>query len=208
MPLQVKEFVTGPFEVNSYLISDLETKQAFIVDPGHSPFELIDFIETHSIVPQFIFNTHGHVDHIGGNKEICDAFDIHIRIGEKDAGMLTNPVLNLSSYLDTPVISPEAGVILKEGDSIGLGENMFNVIETPGHTQGSISIYNDEVLLSGDVLFLQSIGRSDFPGSSHEILISSIKNKLLILPGKTRVLSGHGPETTIENEKKYNPFLR
>lgn len=206
--MQIKLFVTGPFEVNSYVVFEKSSLKGFVVDPGQSPENIIHFIKNNDIDIRFIVNTHGHVDHIQGNAEISREFNIPIYIGRHDAAMLEDPVLNLSSFLSEPVYSPPAKRLLDDKDEIKLSNFSFQVLHTPGHTAGSISLYKKDALICGDVLFLNSIGRTDFPGSDNETLINSINNKIMVLPQTTEVYPGHGPLTSVAREKKYNPFLR
>jgi glyoxylase-like metal-dependent hydrolase (beta-lactamase superfamily II) len=157
---------------------------------------------------KYIVNTHGHLDHIGANREVHEFLKCPIAIGKADAPMLTDARLNFSNQYGQPLTSPEAELLLSQGDTISFGPCSLNVLSTPGHTQGGICLYGHGVLFSGDTLFQHSIGRSDFPGGSQKQLLNSINTKLLVLPDETRVLPGHGPETTIGEERVHNPWLQ
>ena len=206
--MSLELFVLGNFAVNSYLIHDASTKKCIIIDPGQEPFPVIQYIENHQLQPLFVVNTHGHIDHIEGNGELCDHFSIQVMIGEGDAPMLTDPKKNLSHFHGTPVYSPAAGGILHDGDQLDIGESKIRIMETPGHSPGSISLLFDDSIICGDVLFSGSIGRTDFPGASYDTLMRTLHEKLLKLPDDTVVYPGHGPKTTIADERANNPFLQ
>ncbi len=197
----------GPYFENCYIVGDNESKKGIIIDPGDEAEKIISFVERLNLEIEKIVITHGHVDHIGAVDEIRMRYKVPVMIGEKDAVKLTDSNENLSSLSGDNVYSDPADNFLKEGDIVSVGKYNFKVLETPGHTVGSISVYGNGVVFTGDALFLGSIGRTDFPGGSHEQLISSIQQKLLTLPGETIVYSGHGPDTTIEQEREFNPFL-
>ena len=159
--------------------------------------------------------THGHADHVAGVCDVRREFpDVKVCIHKSDASMLVDSGRNLSSFAGQKIVCGEADVVFEDEGAICYAGVEFEIIHTPGHTEGGICLYNkaEGVLFSGDSLFAGSIGRTDFPGydtqKRFEELVSNIKSKLAVLPAETRVFSGHGPATTIRNEKKHNPYLR
>lgn len=217
--MHIHKITVGPLGVCCYIVYGNTTSEAMIIDPGTDADTIIGFVKEHKLVPSNIVITHGHGDHIGANAALKKAFpDIHICIHEDDQDMLPYPAKNLSIlgafFGSSTVRSPLADRLLKDGDNILVDEFLFEVIHTPGHTPGSICLIskNQEngqspVLFSGDTLFKEGIGRTDFPRCSAEKLMQSIKERLFVLNEKTIVYPGHGTSTTIENEKKNNPFV-
>lgn len=195
------------FETNTYLAWDTETADGFIIDPAAQGKSIIDFIELNHIKIKGIFLTHGHGDHIGGVEAIHSRYNAPIYIHVYDAPMLTDSSLNLSDYMYESVKAPQETMKLVNDMKFKLGTMDWFVIHTPGHTKGSCSYYCENTLFSGDTLFAESIGRTDFPGGNSKQIIESIKKKLFPLPNDTVVLPGHGPSTIIGNEKENNPFL-
>ncbi|MDL2280243.1 MBL fold metallo-hydrolase [Selenomonadales bacterium OttesenSCG-928-I06] len=190
------------YGTNCYILFCEDTLQAVIIDPAGQEKGLLDVIEKNKLKIKYIINTHGHPDHIGANSAIKKATDASILFHEKEAPML-------AKFIGKGAPGAVADKFIDDGDTIEFGNVKLQVIHTPGHTQGGICLYNEKekVLFSGDTLFAESIGRTDFPGGSYPTIISSIKNKLLVLPDETTVYSGHGEATTIAHEKKYNPFV-
>jgi hydroxyacylglutathione hydrolase len=206
--LLIRALVVSPFATNCYLVSDAATRDALVIDPGADAATIIQAAQEDDLIVRGIVNTHGHADHIAANRAVKDEFDCPIMIHELDAPYLTDADLNLSSYIgQSGPLSPTADRLLEEGDGVMVGELLFRVIHTPGHTPGGICLIVDDVLFSGDTLFAGSIGRTDFPGGSHRALIESIRAKLLVLPENTAVYPGHGPSTTIAIERSSNPWL-
>ena len=157
--------------------------------------------------PTILLNTHGHVDHIGANKDIKDKFNIPLSIHSSDSEMLESVHQFELGFLLGAKASPSADNFLEDGDRIKIGNSFLSVIHTPGHSPGSVSFLGDGFLFSGDTLFNGGVGRTDLPGGSWETLVSTIKNKILIMPGETPILPGHGPPTTVDQEKESNPFI-
>lgn len=197
----------GPLASNCYILADEKSKKAVIVDPGGNPNEILKVINRGKFNVEYIFLTHGHPDHIAGLKKVKDATKAKIVIHEKDANMLISPRDNLSAYLGVESVQPPADIELKGDEKFSVGDLVLEIIHTPGHTPGGISIKVKNVVFTGDTLFAGSIGRTDFPGGSYNELISSIKNKLLPLDDNLIVLPGHGEKSTIIKEKNLNPFL-
>lgn len=216
----IKKINVGPLAVCCYIVNGNVSEEAIIIDPGADAEIIINFIKESQLNPKLIVLTHGHGDHIGANAELKMAFpDIQICIHENDQNMLPYPIKNLSIlaafYGGATVRSPSADRLLKDGDTITLDKYIFEIIHTPGHTLGGICLYSRKqeneqapVLFSGDTLFKEGIGRTDFPGCSKKDLIQAIKERLFVLDEKTLVYPGHGPSTTIKEEKKHNPFLQ
>jgi glyoxylase-like metal-dependent hydrolase (beta-lactamase superfamily II) len=197
----------GSFAANCYLVACDETREGVIIDPGAEAKHILSQVEKEKISVKHIINTHGHVDHVGANEEVRTALGAPILIHEADGEMCAKPHASLASFVGkTKLAEPDR--LLKGGDCIKAGTLEFEVIETPGHTKGSVSLLVDGVLFTGDTLFASSIGRTDLQGGSFDEIIRSIKEKLLVFPDETVVYPGHGPESTIGDEKKYNPFLR
>jgi glyoxylase-like metal-dependent hydrolase (beta-lactamase superfamily II) len=197
----------GSFAANCYLIACDETREGIIIDPGAEAKQIMKMVEKANVTVKYIINTHGHVDHVGANEEVRKATGAPILIHEADGEMCKKPHASLAAFVGKVKLA-EPDRLLKEGDKITVGNLTIEVIETPGHTLGSVTLVVDGKLFTGDTLFSGSIGRTDLPGGSYEQIIASIKEKLLPFPNETVAYPGHGPETTIADEKQYNPFLR
>lgn len=195
------------FETNAYLIWDEASKEAVLIDPAEPSEAVSTFISEHSLLVKYIVNTHGHGDHIGGNEYFRKRYNAKTCIHCDDAHMLNDARQNLSIYFDNSISQPAPDILFNDGDEVKLGSSALKVIHTPGHTQGCICLLGNNLLISGDTLFFHDIGRTDLPGGSHQMILSSIRKKLLVLPDETIVLPGHGPASTIADEKQNNPYI-
>lgn len=205
--MQVIKLEVGNLGTNCYIVYD-QQQRAGVIDPGGSAPQILRTIEEHQFQVECIINTHGHADHILANKAVQQATGAPIFIHAADAAMLTDKHKNLSLFIGESICVPPPARLLQDGDTVQIGDITLKVLHTPGHTPGGISLYADGVVFVGDAMFYESIGRTDFPGGSYRQLISAIQKRLLTLPDETRVLPGHGPETTIGHERRYNPFLQ
>ncbi|MBR2447371.1 MAG: MBL fold metallo-hydrolase [Clostridia bacterium] len=203
--MEIKTLVLGALQSNCYLIST--TKAAVIIDPGFDSNITLDFLKQNKDKQRLILLTHGHFDHIGGAKALREATNTKIAISKEDSQFLLDPNLNLSAQFGEALPPFEADILIDLEDEISVGDLTFKIIKTPGHTTGGLCFLIGEYLFSGDTLFCRSIGRTDFPNGNFSQLKASIE-KLYTLDEDTIVLSGHGPETTIAEEKLYNPFVR
>jgi len=199
----VRRFVAGPIETNAYLVWDTSTNDACLIDPGGESEKIKDFMDDEGLRLGFIINTHGHGDHIAGNSD----FNVPIYIHGSDKDFLTDPAKNLSGAYLFPFVSPAASRILNDGDTIKLGTLSMEVLHTPGHTPGSISIALDDVVFTGDTLFAGGVGRTDLENGSEDDLFKSIRDKLMPLADDTIMYPGHGAESTIGEERRSNPFI-
>ena len=206
----VKDLVAGSFSSNCYVVSCRDTKQAAVIDPGFGSAqeakEIFAFIESSELKIKFIIDTHGHPDHSCGNGVIKYRFNVPICIHKDDAYMLGEQGKDTYRYFGFDSTSPPADILLSDGQYIKFGDVTLKVLHTPGHSQGSISLIGELKVFTGDTLFAGSIGRTDFPGSSDLQMQISLK-KLTRLPDYFTAHSGHGPATTIAQEKQTNPFL-
>lgn len=210
--IQIQSFTFNPFEENTYVLFD-ETNTCVIIDPGcymdDEKKQLLDFISEKKLKPVLNLNTHCHVDHIFGNKMLFEKFGL-LPVCNKTELMLLEAAGEYSKqwgiFLEP---SPLPEKYLNDSDVVNFGSSALSVLFTPGHSPGSICFYSEKekFIISGDVLFQMSIGRTDLPGGNHEALLQSIREKLFTLPPEIKVYPGHGPQTTIGFEKMYNPFL-
>jgi hydroxyacylglutathione hydrolase len=209
--LRLHTIVSEPFAENSYIVGLPDGTDVFVVDPGFDPQSILQYLEEQGLTPRAIVNTHGHVDHIAGNRALKRAFpDAPIIIGVGDVPMLTDAFENMSAQFGLPVTSPPADRTVREGERLELAGIEWEVFEIPGHSPGHVVFVwrgQPNVVLGGDVLFRGSVGRTDLPGGSFELLRCGIEGKLWPLPDDTIVYPGHGPVTTIGNEKRSNPFV-
>ncbi|WP_026463091.1 MBL fold metallo-hydrolase [Adhaeribacter aquaticus] len=211
--MTVTGFTFNAFSENTYVLHD-ETNQCVIIDPGcYSVSEqtvLKEFIADNNLQVKLLLNTHCHIDHVFGNKFVVDTYQVPFLIHEADLQTLRAVPVYAPSY-GFPNYNPaEPSGFLQEGKNISFGNTSLQVLFTPGHAPGHVVFYQEEskVCLGGDVLFQRSIGRTDLPGGNFDTLIQSIQNKLFTLPSEVTVYPGHGPKTTIGEEKQFNPFLR
>ncbi len=211
--MEVAIFTFNPFQENTYILYD-ETGECVILDPGCSTtseeHELSSFIESKGLKPVRLINTHCHIDHILGNKFISKQYNLGLEIHEGERSVLESGVMVGNMYGIPYEKSPEASKFIKEGEIIQFGNTELESIFTPGHSPASLSFFNkkQKILIAGDVLFRESIGRTDLPGGNYETLLLSIKNNVLTLGDDVMVFPGHGPSTTIGHERVNNPFLR
>ena len=204
----IERFLTGPIQVNTYLAYDEETKEGFIVDPGAYCPELTAKAKESGVDIKYIILTHGHGDHIGGIEgHLKDFPDAKIVAYEDEAEMLENPQYNLSLEVCGRPVSVSADIYVKDKETLKVGNLELTFIHTPGHSKGGMCIYTAGHLFSGDTLFRQSIGRSDFYGGDYRVLLNSIKDRIYVFPDETKVYPGHMGMTTVGDEKRGNPFV-
>ena len=205
----LKRLVIGALETNCYLIACVKTKKAAVIDPGGEEGTdlILNLLQKNNFNLKYIINTHGHIDHIAGNNSLKAKTEALLLIHRLDADMLVDANKNFSSLMGKEICSPPADKFLEEGDEITLGILKLTVIHTPGHTPGGISLVLNNIVFTGDTLFAGSIGRTDLPGSSYQDLQKSIKEKLLVLSDNRMIYPGHGPDSTISEERRTNPYV-
>jgi hydroxyacylglutathione hydrolase len=206
----LKFLVVGPFASNCYIVGSESSTQGIIIDPGAEAKLILKTVSDLGLTIPMIVATHAHFDHIGALMPVKEETGAKFAIHEADAKAGLGVFSRMLSSMTGGSFSqpPKPDKLLKDGDTIDIDDLHFNVLHTPGHTPGGISLYGHGVVFSGDTLFNYGIGRTDFPGCSHEQLIDSIQNKLMTLPAETIVYPGHGPSSTIGEERRGNPFLR
>jgi hydroxyacylglutathione hydrolase len=206
----LESFPVGPLHCNCTILGDEVTHEAVVVDPGDNIPEILSRLEKHGLTLRQIVITHAHIDHIGGAAQLKKATGAPVLLNQKDLGLL-NIMEIQAGWLGVPtpeVAPPDASA--DDGLAIGLASLPAEVLHTPGHTPGSICLFfpKQQLLLAGDTLFAGSIGRTDLPGGDGRQILRSLRDRLLVLPDATRVLPGHGAETTIGAERQSNPFLQ
>ncbi len=199
--------VVGPLQVNCFILADEKTLEAVVIDPGDDAEDILKIIKDKALKVKYIVDTHAHFDHVGANKAIKDATGAELLLHEADAAVLATVSQQSSAFGMDTVSSPPADRYVKHGDVITAGEVALKVLHTPGHTPGGISLLEQGMVFTGDALFAGSIGRTDFPGGDLTTLLRSINTNLMTLPDDTKVFSGHGPASTIGDERRDNPFL-
>ncbi len=211
--ITIKSFCFNSFEENTYILHD-ETRECIVIDPGcHLEFEekeLSDYISQHQIKPVRLINTHCHIDHILGNQYVASKYKLKPELHRNELEVLKASVYVSRMYDIAYETSPDPGHFIEENENITFGNSILETLLTPGHSPGSLTFFNRSqgFIISGDVLFESSIGRTDLPGGNFEELIGSIVTKLLPLGDAVVVYPGHGNATTIGREKRFNPFLR
>lgn len=206
--MKIVRIPAGVYAANCYLIYSEAKRDGIIVDPGGDADSIIDYIKRENLNIDKIILTHGHGDHIGGVIELKEKLGAKVMIHKDDVELLKDGSKNLSTTMSMGAIEIQPDIELNDGDIIEFGEFKAEVIHTPGHTKGGICLKIEDKLITGDTLFVGSVGRTDLLGGDHNKLIKSIKEKLMILPDEIEVLPGHGGSSTIGHERKSNPFLK
>ena len=202
----VNKLVVGPLASNCYIAGSESNKEGMIVDPGAEAEVILKSVNDLGLDIKFILLTHGYIDHVGALKEVKEATGAEVAIHSDDAESLQGQFLStVFGFPSHPLPPPDR--LLKDGDSIDIGDLHFVILHTPGHTPGGICLFGQGVVFSGDTLFNYGIGRIDLPGGSYSQLMKSINAKLMVMPDETTVYPGHGPTTTIGAERWGNPFL-
>jgi hydroxyacylglutathione hydrolase len=207
--LIVKQLTVGLIQANCYLVGCEETKQGVVIDPGDEAERILAEIDKAGLTIKYILNTHAHFDHVLANGPLVEATGAPLALHPLDLPLLRVSAETASSFGIEAPPGPEPDLELAEGDTITFGQHTFEVLFTPGHSPGHVSFYEAKagIIFDGDVLFASGIGRTDLPGGNYETLIASINEKLMVLPDETVVCSGHGPVTTIGQERVSNPWL-
>lgn len=207
--MKLETLVVGPFEVNCYLYYNEQNGDGVIIDPGSDQNRIAQTIEHLKITPKAILLTHGHGDHIAAVEAVKNQFDLPLYVGAGEEELLRNPSANVSAMVGHPIVAPDPDIVLTDEQVITVGSIMFRVLATPGHSPGGVCYLDERQnrLFCGDTLFYGSIGRTDLPGGSLEVLLESIRSKILTLPDQIVCLPGHGPQTTVGAERVNNPFL-
>lgn len=203
--MEILCYPAGIYDANCYIVYDEASKEGFVIDPGGDAEGIFDAISSRGIKVKFILLTHGHFDHTGGVNELKSKLNVPAYISEKDKYLISGE--HSLDYILLHSDKVEIDGFIKDGDILHFGGEELEIIETPGHTPGGVTVKVKDALFTGDTLFAGSVGRSDLPGGSHEMLIQSIKDKLVDFPDDTVVYPGHGPSSTMGREKAYNPFL-
>lgn len=203
----LEKIVVGALATNCYIIAPNVNAEAAVIDPGSDASLILERLKKSNLKLKFIINTHGHYDHVSADSELARKNKVQVYIHPEDIYMLNDPSANLSLFWDKPMEAVDMIKELKDGQILEVGELALQIIHTPGHTKGSISILVDNKLFTGDLLFKDSIGRTDFPGSSFQTLIKSLE-KIANLPDDTQIYPGHGPVTVLGEEKQNNIFFK
>jgi glyoxylase-like metal-dependent hydrolase (beta-lactamase superfamily II) len=206
--LIIKTLAVGPIQANCFILGCERTKQAVVIDPGDEADKILLSLAESNLTVKYIINTHGHFDHVGANRRLKEATGADILIHAGDAPMLAHLPAAAMAFGLRVEDSPPADRTVADGETITFGDITLTVIHTPGHSPGGIALFTDKVAFVGDSLFYGSIGRTDFPGGEYNTLISSIKNRLFPLGDDVVIYTGHGPATTIGQERRINPFLQ
>lgn len=201
------QIAVGPLQVNCYILADEKTKETIVIDAGEDANDILKIVKKEGLKVKYIVITHAHFDHVGANKGLKEATGAEILMHQNDEMVLKSAANHGSLFGIRSVASPPADRYVKHGDTISVGEVSLKVLHTPGHSQGGICLLTKGMVFTGDTLFAGSIGRTDLPGGDMIGLLRSIKDNLLSLPDDTRVYPGHGPSSTIGNERRDNPFL-
>jgi len=200
--------VVGPLEVNCYLLGCEETREGVVIDPGADTDRIIPLLSRHGLKIVHVINTHGHFDHVGGNRKILETTGADLLLHEADVPLLPLAGATAAAYGLKAEDSPRPDGYLRDGMNIAFGNYELTVLHTPGHTPGGCCLYREGMVITGDTLFADSVGRTDLPGGSLAALVESIHSKLLTLPDDTVAYPGHGPATTIGRERLQNPYLQ
>lgn len=203
----IESLTVGPIMANCFILGCEETFQAAVIDPGDEADRILLKLAEFKLTVTHIINTHGHFDHVGGNKRLKDATGAKILIHPDDAHMLDNLSNAAAMWGLATENSPKPDQTVMDGDTIRFGNIELKVLHTPGHTPGGISLYTNGCVFVGDTLFAGSIGRTDFEGGDFQTLIDSIRNKLYPLGDDVKVFAGHNTSTTIGQERRFNPFV-
>ena len=203
----LEALVVGPLQVNCFIVGCESSKEALVIDPGEEGERILSHLAVHGLQLKMIINTHGHFDHVGANRLLMEKSGAQLLIHSADAPLLPLAKLHGQKYGLDVQVSPPPNQLLQGNEKLTVGTLAIQVIATPGHTAGGISLLIGEHLFSGDTLFADSVGRTDLPGGDHKTLVASIRKGLFILPEATIVHPGHGPDTTIGREKRLNPYV-
>jgi hydroxyacylglutathione hydrolase len=204
----IERLVVGMLQSNCYIVGCENSQEGIIIDPGGDGPLIIDRVNELGLTIKYIVNTHGHIDHIAANRPVKEATGAQIAIHKDDAEWLVTDQGTYARMLGVLSPGPAADVLLTEGDEISFGDESLQVIHTPGHSLGGISLVGDGVVFCGDTLFAMGVGRVDLPGGNWETLMQSIKTRLFTMPDDTTAYTGHGPPTTIGREKELNPWFK
>jgi glyoxylase-like metal-dependent hydrolase (beta-lactamase superfamily II) len=205
----IERVIVGPLGVNCFILGDKQSNEGVVVDPGADGELVLAAVARFGLKIKYVINTHGHFDHIGSNRAVVEQTGAELFIHEKDVPLLSLARKSAQMYGLQVDDSPAPSRHLTDGMQLNFGKRTIEVLHTPGHTQGGccLLLRNEQVVITGDTLFADSVGRTDLPGGSHEQLIASIKEKLMPLPDETVVWPGHGPSSTIGRERRLNPYI-
>jgi len=203
----LKTFEVGPILENTYVVGDEDSREVFVVDPGGENHKIVSYIQENNLKPLAIICTHWHIDHIAGAAELQNRLTLPMKIHGDAVPLLRQAPAAARMFGMGQVEIPRVDGHLEDNEVLEAGKSELRVIHTPGHTPGGVCLLGDGFMLSGDTLFQMSIGRTDLPGGSFDVLMRSIDTQILTLPDETRLFSGHGPETSVGQERVDNPFL-
>ena len=207
MTLAIRTLHLGPLDNNTYLLVDEETRETAVIDVGFDPESVIEEVRRHELAVSLLLNTHAHYDHVAGMRAVQEACGGEYHVHPADRPLLEHLSEQGAAFGFPPAEPPARAHDLADRQTITMGEARIEVIHTPGHSPGGVSFHHGDLLLSGDTLFAGSVGRTDLPGGSFELLERAIRERLFVLGDAIRVYPGHGPETTLGQERMHNPFV-